>query len=194
MAAEDYITGISITDSKISYHYTTYRIDYFDERSVGEFIDMEQYDAAIKNTPLGYDGHKPKPNYTRKVLIGSGSDADAARDAIVSAFEEALDGDGIGYTVEEITVSNVSKEAISDYGAKNALEVHDAVKWAQAIEDLEATHITMTDFQRGRNPHRGYQFGGPQNKEVGRELARDEPEPGPDRYEHPDPIETHDST
>jgi hypothetical protein len=194
MAAEDCITVMSITDGEVTYQFTEYRVDYNDDRPVHEFINPDEYDVSLKTPPAGYDGHLAKPNYQRKALV-SGSDAKQFVSDLESTFEDASDGDGIGYVTESIVVDDTEKQALRDYGAMNALQAHDALKWAQAIEDLEAEHISMVEFQRGRNPHRGYEFGGPDNKDLGVQLARSAPRPGTeDRYDHPDPIEMHDST
>lgn len=191
MAAEDVLFGVAISGGNTNRTYTKYRIDYNDERDISEFVSVEDLDGSIKNPPLDYPGHESPGNYKRKVLVAEGDSADSVLDDITSSFDAASDGDGIGYNVEDVSPSQDERDAMEEYGAMNGLEGHDAERWAQAVVDLDNGNITMDDFQHGKNPHRGYEFGGPSNRERGREVARNaDPPDDTGRPDNPAPIDT----
>lgn len=199
MPAEDVLHSVAISGNTTERRYTQYRIDYNDDVAISELVDTDSFEVGFKNPPAGYPGHEAYGNYQRKVLISEGSDADAARDAVVAALDEGYtytDDEGneievrdIGTTVEDVTPVEDERAACEDYGAMNSLEGHDAERWAQAVEDLDAGHITMTDFEHGRNPKRGYEFGGPGNKGRGKQKAGQAGPPDHvDRPAHPVPL------
>lgn len=151
MAPEDKLLGMR-DDTRV---YATYRIDFDSDIDPRRDVDLS---GAAKCPPEGYDDHPTKPGYRRKVVV---EDAQT-RDEI----EAVLDDEGISYEVEDVSPSQQEREDIEDYGARSGVGGAHAVRWGQSLRDLDAGRISVSDLERGRNPHRGTEFEKPSSGPV----------------------------
>lgn len=155
MAQEDKLLGFAKNGrDTVSRTYSAYRIDYDSADSIQELAaEGTTFTGATKNPPAGYPGHEAKTNYQRKVLVENAT----TRDEV----QTVLDNAGVSYTTEDVSPSQSEKDAIEQYGAESSLEGVEALKWNQALEDLSTNKISIEDFERGKNPHRGESFNKP---------------------------------